>query len=135
MSEVRASILPNRAAVKTVTGQCLAKSSVGYPLWARAEDAARWLSGEVVVRPTAKMACQIFRVSYPTLKHAQTLIWQNRPRVRRVNGNGNGSGAPSLISDDALDRLVAAIGADRVLAAIDRATQPSLPFVAAEVVS
>jgi len=38
----------------------------------------------------------------------------------------------SLISDAALDRLVAVIGADRVLAAIDRATQPQLPLQAAE---
>src|SRR5262245_49009531 len=72
MFEMRASILPPRPGVKIVTGQHLAKSSVGYPLRLRA---------------------------------------QRKPRFDHVNGNGN-AGVPSLMTDDALDRLVAVIGAD-----------------------
>jgi hypothetical protein len=36
------------------------------------------------------------------------------------------------LSDDAIDRLVVEIGADRILAALDRVTQPQLPLAAAE---
>jgi hypothetical protein len=112
---------------EVVTGQRLAKSSVGYPLWVRAEDAARWLSGEVVVQPTAKMACQIFRVSYPVLKQAQALIGQNKPRGDHVDGTG-----AATLSDDEVVELIAWVGIDRTWRALEKLTQPELPLQAAE---
>jgi hypothetical protein len=39
---------------------------------------------------------------------------------------------PVQLSDDAIDWLVVGVGADRILAALDRVTQPQLPLVAAE---
>jgi len=42
------------------------------------------------------------------------------------------SASPVQLSDDAIDRLVVEIGADRILAALDRVTQPQLPLAAAE---
>jgi hypothetical protein len=41
---------------------------------------------------------------------------------------------PLQLSNAAVDQLVAEIGADRILAALDRVTQPQLPLQAAEVV-
>jgi hypothetical protein len=114
---------------KTVTGQRLAKSSTGYPWWARADDAARWLEGEVVVKPTAKLACATFNISYPRLKQAQRRL----ARLERSKhyDNGNGSVAPAL-SDDVVQRFVIEIGPDRILHALDRVTSPELPLQAAE---
>jgi hypothetical protein len=41
---------------------------------------------------------------------------------------------PVQLSNAAVDQLVAEIGADRILAALDRVTQPQLPLAAKEVV-
>jgi hypothetical protein len=112
---------------KIVTGQRLAKSSTGYPWWARAEDAARWLRGEVVVKPTAKLVCATFNISYPRLKQAQRQL----ALLERTKHHGNGSVAPAM-SDDVVQRFVVEIGPDRILHALDRVTAPKLPLQAAE---
>jgi len=109
--------------IKTISGLHLAKA-FRYPKGRRAQDAAGWIRGEVVVTPTIKLAAAVFGVS-PPLVRAQLEL-----RAKH-HANGN-SDAPYPMTDAALDRLVAAIGADRVLAAIDRATQPQLPLQAAE---
>ena len=65
---------------KIVTGQRLAKASVGYPALLRAEDAVRWQRGELQIKPTAKLAAAVFNVSYPRLKQAQARL---EPRKHR----------------------------------------------------
>jgi hypothetical protein len=118
---------------KIVTGERLAKSTVGYPWWVRAQDAALWLAGEAEVKPTAKLACAVFGVSYPRLRQAQARLRRRDRSKPHVNGNGRSANghAPNL-DDGNLDRIVAALGADRVLASLDRVTQPQLPLQAAE---
>jgi hypothetical protein len=116
--------------LKIVTGQRLAKSSCGYPWWARAEDAARWLKGEVVIAPTAKLACEVFRISYPRLKRARALLAvleRSKHHVDEKHVNGT-----TVLSDAVIDGIVAEVGHDRIFAALDRATQPQLPLQAAE---
>ena len=46
---------PTTSQVKIITGQRLAKASVGYPALLRAEDAVRWQRGELQIKPTAKL--------------------------------------------------------------------------------
>jgi len=111
--------------IKTISGLYLGKAVRRYTKRRRAQDAAGWIRGEVaIVTPTIKLAAAVFGVSAPVVR-AQL------DRCAKHHANGN-SGDSYPISDDALDRLVTAIGADRVLAAIDRATQPQLPLAAAE---
>jgi hypothetical protein len=43
-------------AVKTATGQFIAKATSGYSPWRRAQDAAHWLRGELNIKPTVKLA-------------------------------------------------------------------------------
>jgi hypothetical protein len=121
------------SAVKVISGEHIAKSSCGYPLEVRAADAVRWLKGEVVIAPTAKLACEVFRISYPRLKRAQARLVQGRHHFdeKHVNGNGNGATATAL-SDAVLDHMVIEIGPDRILHALDRVTSPELPLQAAE---
>jgi hypothetical protein len=116
---------------KTVTGQRLAKASSGYPWWVRAEDAARWLKGEVAIKPTAKLACAVFNVSYPRLKDAQERLDLNQHYFDEKHGNGNGTSAAAL-SDAVIENVVLEIGPDRILAALDRVTAPELPLQAAQ---
>ena len=106
---------------KTVTGQRIAKSSTRYPWWVRAENAALWLRGEVEVVRTAKMACAVFAISYPRLKKVQARLDRNK------HGNGNGTGT-MVLSDAVIDNMIMEIGPDRILAALDRVTQPQLPL-------
>jgi hypothetical protein len=115
---------------KVVTGQRLAKATVTYPVWRRAEDAVRWLRGELVVRPTVALACSTFGISYPSLKRAQAMLDEQRERTKH-HGNGNGNGT-TVLSDAVIDGIVAEVGHDRIFAALDRATQPQLPLQAAE---
>ena len=82
---------------KVVTGRRIAKSSVGYPPWARAEDAAGWLVGMVVVEPTAKMACATFNISYRRLREAQARIERNRHHFDENRGDGNGNGTNGAV--------------------------------------
>jgi hypothetical protein len=114
-----------QAAVKVISSLHLAKAFRSYPKWKRARDAASWVRGEVTVTPTVKLAASVFGVSSPLVK-AQ-LERRELGKHHAVNGKGT-----TALSDDALDRIVSAIGADRVLAAVDRATQPQLPLAAAE---
>jgi hypothetical protein len=107
---------------KVVTGQHLAKATVNYPKWKRARDAAAWARGEVMVTPTIRLAALVFGISPPLVK-------AELERRERSRHHTNGTTA---LSDDVLDRIVCAIGADRMLAAIDRATQPQLALPAAE---
>jgi hypothetical protein len=109
--------------IKIVSSLHLAKA-FRYPKWKRGHDAAGWIRGEVAVTPTLKLAASVFGVSPPLVK-AQL----DRRAKHHANDN---SDASYPMTDDALDRLGAAIGADRVLAAIDRGTQPQLPLAAAE---
>jgi hypothetical protein len=110
-------------ATKTVTGQYLAKATVNYPPWRRAEDAARWLRGELTIKPTLKLAAETFGVSVP-------LVAQAREWLERVKRHGNGG--TTTLSDDAIDRIVVEVGPERVMCSLDRITQPQLPLVAAE---
>ena len=81
----------------------VAKSSTRYPRWVRAGEAARWLRGEVVVEPTAKMACAVFAISYPRLKKAQARLDRNKHHFDEKHVNGNGT--PTL-SDEFVERIV-----------------------------
>ena len=72
--------------LKTVTGQHLAKATVNYPAWQRAQDAAAWLRGEVAVKPTLKLAARTFRVSVPLVVQAREQLEQVEQRKRHLNG-------------------------------------------------
>jgi hypothetical protein len=113
--------------VKTITGLYLAKATRKYPAWRRAKDAVGWLKGEVVIVPTAKLACSVFSVSYPRLKQAQAQLDRNKH-------HGNGNGAPAL-SDEVVERIVAEVGVERIWRVVEKLTQPQLPLQAAEAVS
>jgi hypothetical protein len=115
------------SAVKIVTGERIAKSSCGYLPQVRAEDAARWLRGEVVVRPTTKMACAVFGISYPRLRQAQKRLARLERSKHHINGNGS-----AVLPDAVIDGIVAEVGHDRIFAALDRVTAPELPLAAAE---
>ena len=119
---------PQTPAGKTVTGQYLAKATVGYPPWKRAEDAALWLRGQLTVKPTVKLAGETFGVSVPLVAAARNRL-DGRERGKRHATNGGGVTA---LSDDAVERIVAEIGVDRIWRVVDRLTQPDLPLVAAE---
>ena len=118
-----------QAKTKTVTGQFIAKATVGYPKHQRARDAARWLRHELDIEPTAKLAAATFGVSIPTVRRQSRLLEQ-RDRGRKhhaVNGGGT-----TALSDDAVERIVVELGPDRVLRVVDKLTSPQLPLVAAE---
>ena len=119
---------PTTSQVKIITGQRLAKASVGYPALLRAEDAVRWQRGELQIKPTAKLAAAVFNVSYPRLKQAQARL---EPRKHSKHHGLNGGGMTPL-SDQALERIVAETGVERVWRVIDRLTAPELPLAAAE---
>jgi hypothetical protein len=108
---------------KVVTGERLAKSSSGYPPWARAEDAARWLrdEGEIRVKPTARLACTVFNVSYPRLKQGQARLSCDKHHV-------NGNGAAPALSDDVVERIVTEVGVERIWRVVEKLTQPELPL-------
>src|SRR6476620_7250596 len=57
--------------VKLVTGQRIAKATVGYPPRRRAEDAASWIAGEIQIIPTVKLAAEVFGVSLPPVAEAR----------------------------------------------------------------
>jgi hypothetical protein len=103
---------------KTVTGQYIAKAYRTYPAWDRAEDAARWLRGELQIKPTVKLAAATFGVTIPMLVKARDHLarlgeWRDRNKHR------NGTGTTTL-SDEALDRIVVEAGALRVMHSIAR---------------
>jgi hypothetical protein len=112
-------------AIKTITGQFIARATVNYPSWQRAEDAVRWLRGELQIKPTVKQAVETFRVNAPLMKAARERL--ERRECHAANGN-----SATMLSDGAVERIVAEIGPERILGVVDKLTQPSLPFVAAE---
>jgi hypothetical protein len=110
--------------VKTITAQYISKAT-HYTKWERAHDAALWLRGELRIVPTTKLATRFFGVSAP-------LVVEAGRRYDEWRNNGvNGNGTPTL-SDAVLDHMIIEIGPDRILAALDRVTQPTLPLQAAE---
>jgi hypothetical protein len=113
-------------ATKAVTGQYLAKATVNYPPRRRADDAAGWLRGQVIIKPTIKLAAETFGVSVPLVAQARDRLEQ-RERSKR-----HGNGGTTTLSDDAIDRIVVEVGPERVMRSLDRITQPQLPLVAAE---
>jgi hypothetical protein len=117
---------PAGKAVKIVTGQFIAKATVNYPSWQRAEDAVRWLRGELQIKPTVKQAAETFRVNAPLMREARDRL------ERRERGKHHGNGGTTTLSDDAVARIVAEIGPERILDVVDKLTQPSPPLVAAE---
>jgi hypothetical protein len=119
---------PGQAPARLINGLYIAKAFRSYTKWKRVCDAVGWVRGEVAVTPTIKLAATVFGVSPALVTKARAQLERREQGKHHANGNG---GAASL-SDEALDRIVAAIGADRMLAAIDRATQPQLPLAAAE---
>jgi hypothetical protein len=106
--------------VKIVTGQRIAKATVGYPPGRRAEDAASWIAGEIQIIPTVKLAAEVFGVSLPPVAEA-------RKRHEWLRGFAS---TPAL-SDYTIECIVAEIGPERVMRSLDRLTQPEL-LVAAE---
>jgi hypothetical protein len=109
---------------KTVTGQFIARATVNYPSWQRAEDAVRWLRGDLQIKPTVKQAAETFRVNAPQMKAA-------RERLERRKRHAANGGTTTL-SDSAVERIVVEIGPERILRVVDKLTSPELPLVAAE---
>jgi hypothetical protein len=112
--------------IRTVNGLHLAKATVKYPARQRAQDAAAWLRGEVAVKPTLKQAARTFRVSIPLVVQARERLEQVEQRKRHLNGGS----APTL-SDSAVENIVRELGVDRIWRALEKLTQPELPFMAA----
>ena len=117
----------NGQVTATVCAQRIAKSTVNYMPQQRANDAARWLRGELRVQPTVALAARTFRVSVPLVAAARERFAQRAARPKRF-----GNGGTAILSDSALENIVREIGVDRVWCAIDRLTSPELPLVAAE---
>jgi hypothetical protein len=116
-------------AAKAVTGQYLAKATVNYPRWRRAEDAVRWQRREVDVKPTAKLAAEVFGTSLHLMKTARARLERHEQGKRHRANGGNGTTA---LSDDAVERIVVEIGPERILRVVDKLTSPEPPLVAAE---
>jgi hypothetical protein len=112
---------------RTVTGEFIAKATTNYQPWQRAQDAARWLRGELHIKPTAKQAAEIFGVSLPLVAKAREWLELLEQR-RRSATNGNGV---STLSDSAVENIVREVGVDRIWRAVDKLTQPTLPLMTA----
>jgi hypothetical protein len=131
-----------QAAVNVISSLHLAKAFRSYPKWRRALYAAGWVRGEVIVTPTIELAASVFGISPPLVKaqlereyvrdcdQGHVLDRDHRRPARAGQPQGNGSA--SDLSDDAIDRLVAEVGVDRIWRALDKLTQPQLPLQAAE---
>ena len=74
-------------AVKTVTGLFIAKGTVNYPSWHRAEDAVRWLRGELQIKPTIRLAAEVFRVNAPLVEEARERL-ERRERGKHHGNHG-----------------------------------------------
>jgi len=123
---------PAGKTVKTVAGQYIAKATVNYPPRRRAEDAARWLRGQVAIKPTIKLAAETFGVSVPLVAQAREQLKYNEWLEQQERGKHRGNGGVTTLSDDAIDRIVVEVGPERAMCSLDRITQPQLPFAAAE---
>ena len=118
---------PAGKTVKTVTGRFIAKATVNYASWHRAEDAVRWLKGELQIKPTAKLAAETFRVNAQQVKEARERL------ERRERGKRQGYfDTPVLSPTTRSSTLLGGVGPERILRVIDKLTEPALPLVAAE---
>jgi hypothetical protein len=117
---------PATKTVKSITAQHIAKATVNYPSRQRAEDAVRWLCGQLTIKPTVKLAAETFGVSVPLVAEARKRFEQ-RERAKRFNGG------TTTLSDSAIEGIVREVGVDRIWRAVDKLTSPELPLgVAAE---
>jgi hypothetical protein len=98
-----------RSRVHYVLGRQLAYELRELPANKRADCAAACRSSDsiVIIEPTAKQLAALYHVSLPTLAKAR-----------------NGGHAP--VSDKRIERLIAAVGPERVLRIFDRLTAPAL---------
>jgi hypothetical protein len=122
---------PTGKPIKTVSGQFIARAKVHYAPRRRAEDAARWLRGELTIKPTLKLAAETFGVSIPLVVEAREHHLRRLAQREQGKRHLNGGSVPGL-SDDAVERIVAEVGVERIWRAVDKITQPNLPLVAAE---
>jgi hypothetical protein len=113
-------------ATPIVTGQRIARATINYAPQQRAADAARWLRGELSIKPTVALAARTFGVSVPLVVEAHERLEQSE-RAKRF-----GNGGTAILSDSAIEKLVREVGVDRVWRAVDKLTSPELPLVAAE---
>ena len=110
-----------QAALKTVSAQRIARATT-YTKQDRAHDAALWRRRKLDIDPpTIALAARIFGISQPMVK-------KECERLEQQNRRPNGSPIPAPTDHEA-DRLVEWLGPDRVMRALDRATQP--PFTMA----
>src|SRR4051794_39256550 len=83
-------------AIKAVSGLFIAKATTSYPKRQRADDAARWLRGELQIKPTIKVAAETFGVSVPLVTEARKRFEQ-RERAKRF------SAGTTTLSDSAIE--------------------------------
>jgi hypothetical protein len=83
--------------------------------------AAKWPSSRL------KLAAKTFRVSTPLVARARERLERVEQRKQR---HLNGGSAPTL-SDSAVENIVRELGVERIWRAIEKLTQPELPFMAA----
>jgi hypothetical protein len=114
------------SATPIVTGQRIAKATINYAPQQRAADAARWLRGELSIKPTVALAARTFGVSVPLVVEAHERLEQSE-RAKRF-----GNGGTAILSDSAIEKLVREVGVDRVWRVVDKLTSPELSLVAAE---
>jgi hypothetical protein len=72
-------------AIPIVTGEHIAKATGNYGPQQRADDAARWLRGELSIKPTVALAARTFGVSVPLVVEAHEQH-ERRQRAKRCNG-------------------------------------------------
>jgi hypothetical protein len=111
-------------AIPIVTGQHIAKATVTYGPQQRADDAARWLRGELSIKPTVALAARTFGVSVPLVVEAREQH-ERRQRAKRCNGG------IAVLSDSVLENMIRAVGVDRIWHAVDKLTEPQLPLMTA----
>jgi hypothetical protein len=101
----------------------------------RAFEAADLVLGRAqLTNPTIRQAALLNGVSVPYVAAAKRIAFE-QPHLRSSVESGQQrllEVGHRQLNDYELDRLVTRIGADRLMAALDRYTQPKLPLVAAE---
>src|SRR5262249_33758345 len=96
-----------QVATRIVTGQHIAKATVNYAPQQRATDAARWLRGELSIKPTVALAARTFDVSVPLITEARARLEQ-RERAKHV----------AALSDNAIEHIVREVGVERIWRAV-----------------
>jgi hypothetical protein len=119
-------VSPADPAIKRISGRILAKRirKDAFDLVHRARLALQLQRGEVVIgNLTAKQARQLVGISVDVLAAArQVMPAAPRPRTRTVR---NRVTYKRDLSEGDVERLIAQLGEERVLAALDRVTQPA----------